>query len=51
MGEFNIQSLEMIQGDLPGRARALVTEWIQLHQAELQSMWDEQRIYRLPPLE
>ena len=51
MGEFNIQSLEMIQGDLPGRARALVTEWIQSHQAELQSMWDEQRIYRLPPLE
>ena len=51
MGEFNIQSLEMIQGDLPGKAQALVTEWIQSHQSELQRMWDEQRIYRLPPLE
>lgn len=50
VGEFNIQTLEMIQGDLPPKAQAMVTEWIGLHKEELQRMWDEQSIYNLPPL-
>ena len=51
MGEFNVQTMEMIQGDLPRKAQALVCEWLRMHQAELQQMWDEQKIQRLPPLE
>lgn len=51
MGEFNIMTLEMIQGDLPPRARELVREWLQKNQAALQKMWNEQRIEKLPPLE
>ena len=50
MGEFNILTMEMIQGDLPGKARELVTEWLSAHQAELQEMWDSQVIRKLPPL-
>ena len=51
MGEFNIQTLEMIQGDLPDRAQKMVMEWISAHQEELQKMWDCQQISKLPPLQ
>ena len=50
MGEFNILTMEMIQGDLPRKAQELVTEWLSAHQAELQEMWDSQIIRKLPPL-
>ena len=50
MGEFNIQTMEMIQGDLPLKAEAMVKEWLGDHSEELQQMWDEQKIAQLPPL-
>ena len=50
MGEFNVRTLEMIQGDLPSKAQELVTEWLKLHQSELQAKWDAQKIEKLPPL-
>ena len=50
MGEFNVQTLEMIQGDLPKKTQELVMEWLQKHQNELQKMWDTQKIGKLPPL-
>ena len=50
MGEFNIQTLEMIQGDLPRKAQELVIEWLKNHQNDLQKMWDSQTIQKLPPL-
>ena len=50
MGEFNIRTLEMIQGDLPAKAQEIVREWLILYQDELQSMWDAQIIKKLPPL-
>ena len=51
LGEFNIQTLEMIQGDLPKKAQDLVREWLSGHQNELQAMWDSPQIRKLPPLE
>lgn len=51
LGEFNIQTLEMLQGDLPMKAQGLVKEWLTLHRDELQTMWDTQTIRKLPPLE
>ena len=51
MGEFNIQTLEMIEGDLPAKAQSMVREWLALHKNELQKMWDSQIIEKLPPLE
>lgn len=50
MGEFNIQTFEMIQGDLPRKAQLMVTEWLSSHKDELQEMWDTQQIRKLPPL-
>lgn len=51
MGEFNIQTGEMIQGDLPSKAVNLVKEWLLQYKHELQDMWNTQKITPLPPLE
>lgn len=50
MGEFNIKTMEMIEGDLPKKAQELVREWLSSHQDALQEMWDNQQIRKLPPL-
>ncbi len=53
-GEYNalvsIESLEIIEGDLPSRAQKLVIEWATLYQHDLLAMWDSQEICKLPPL-
>jgi len=50
VGEFNIQTMEMIEGDLPKKAQDLVREWMMQNKEELQRMWDTQKIDKLPPL-
>jgi hypothetical protein len=53
-GEYNalvsIETLEIIEGDLPNRAEKMVIEWATLYQKELLSMWDNQNFCKLPPL-
>ena len=51
IGMFNIETLEMIEGDLPNRAKKLVVEWAGKHQKELKEMWKGQKFRKLPPLE
>ena len=36
----DITRLEILQGELPRRARQLVLDWAELHQSELQRNWD-----------
>ena len=48
---FNIETLEVIEGDLPDRARKLVSEWAQAYQRELKQIWESQEFRRLPPLQ
>jgi hypothetical protein len=43
--------LDMIEGDLPGRAQQMIREWAHQYHAELQSMWQSQTYKRLPGLE
>ena len=50
MGEINSLTGEMIAGDLPEKAQALVREWLQAYRNELQKMWETQSIEKLPPL-
>ncbi len=50
-GRFDFRSMNMFEGDLPGRAVKLVQEWMALHQADLLAMWNSKNIYKLPPLE
>jgi len=51
VGLFNIETLEMIEGDLPDRARKLVIEWAEIHKDELSEMWNKQEFHKLPPLD
>ena len=48
---FAIDTLEMLEGDLPNRARRLVTEWAQQYQDEQRRMWQTQEFVQLPGLE
>ena len=50
VGLFNIDTLEIIEGDLPTRARKLVIEWRTINKDELKKMWDKQEFYKLPLL-
>lgn len=47
---ISIKEIEVIEGDLPNRAKQLVIEWATLHQAELMKMWESQEFHQLPPL-
>ncbi len=51
VGLFNIDTLEMIEGDLPKRAKQLVIEWAKVNQDKMKHMWDNQEFHKLPPLE
>ncbi|MBE2231974.1 MAG: DUF4160 domain-containing protein [Anaerolinea sp.] len=48
---FEIQTLEMLEGDLPVRAQRLVREWSAKYQQELLQMWNSNEFMRLPGLE
>ncbi len=50
VGLFNINTIEMIEGDLPNRAIKLVTEWALINKVELKNMWDNQEFHKLQPL-
>jgi len=50
VGLFDINTLEMFEGDLPTRARKLVQEWAEINQTELLDMWNRQEFRKLPPL-
>lgn len=48
---FNIDSLEMMEGDLPLGAQRLVKDWASLYQVELLHMWQTNEYKQLPGLE
>ena len=50
IGAIDIKTLEMLEGDLPPKALALVREWAGLHQKELLEIWDTQNFIKVPPL-
>ena len=51
VGVFDIESLEMTEGDLPQRASRLVKEWATTYRLDLLAMWTNQEFHKLPPLE
>lgn len=51
VGAIDIRTLEMLEGDLPPKALALVREWAAQHQTELLKIWETQEFVQLPPLE
>lgn len=51
IGAFDIQTLKMIEGDLPAKAQSLVREWAVNHKEDLLKIWNTQEFMQLPPLE
>ena len=52
MAEYDIRTLEVINGSLPQRAHAMVMEWASLHRNELLSNWEKARKpEKLDPIE
>ena len=53
--EIEIQTLHIIEGDLPRRAKALVLEWAEEHREELMENWNLARemheLKNIKPLE
>ncbi|GAB6887184.1 DUF4160 domain-containing protein [Desulfothermus okinawensis JCM 13304] len=50
-GVFSIETLEMIEGDLPNRAQSMIKEWGMMYKDELMELWKTQKFKKLPGLE
>lgn len=50
-GVFELNSLEMIEGDLPQRAVRMIKEWATIYRKDLLEMWTTQNFKQLPGLE
>ena len=50
-GTFEISTLNMIEGDLPPKAQALVREWGEQYIDDIMKMWNTKTLKKLPPLE
>ncbi len=48
---WEIETLNIIEGSLPKRARILAREWAEIHQDELNEMWETQNFHKIKPLE
>ena len=51
VGLFDIDTFEMIEGDLPKRAKKLIIEWAKVNKTQLKEMWETQEFHKLPPLD
>lgn len=51
IGAIDIQTGEMLEGDLPIRALKMVQEWTNQHRDALLKIWNTQEFVKLPPLE
>ena len=48
---FNINSGEIMEGELPPKAVNLVQEWLKLHKDELLEIWNTQDFRKIEPLD
>ena len=48
---FLIATGEIMEGEFPSKAKALVREFVLAHRAELEEMWETEKYTKLPPLE
>ena len=51
LAEIDINTGEMLVGDLPKRALKMVQEWVKQHENDLIKIWETQKFVELPPLE
>lgn len=51
LGAIDIQTGQMMEGDLPPKALTMVQEWVKQHSNDLMHIWKTQEFKTLPPLE
>lgn len=51
VAEFVIDTGEILEGELPPKAMAMVREWLNLHKTELMEIWNTQDFKKIEPLE
>lgn len=49
-GSIDIRTFEMLEGDLPKKELALVTEWAKQNQTTLLEIWNTQKFQAIPPM-
>ena len=49
-GSVDIRTFEMLEGDLPKKELALVTEWAKQNQTALLEIWNTQKFQAIPPM-
>ena len=49
-GSIDIRTLEMLEGDLPKKELAPVTEWAKQNQTALLELWNTQKFQAIPPM-
>ena len=49
-GIIDLNTFEMLEGDLPTRALKLVQEWTEYYQLDLLKMWETKEFFKLPEL-
>lgn len=47
---IDIQTLEVIKGEIPKRALRLVKEWVFIHKKEIKDIWETQQFKKIEPL-
>lgn len=50
-GVIDLQTLSLMEGDLPSKALSMALEWTRKYQNDLLNMWQTQQFRQLPPLE
>lgn len=50
IGAIDIQTGDLLEGDLPPRALHLVQDWLQIHKSEVLDIWNTQNFKKIPPL-
>ena len=48
---FLIETGELMEGEFPPKAKALVKEFVLKYQKELNQMWETEKYIKLPPLD
>lgn len=50
-GIIDIETCQMLEGDLPPKALSMVQEWAEQYKIDLMTIWLTQSFKKLPPLE
>jgi len=49
-GVFDLNTLEMIEGDMPNRSIKMIKEWAIKYKSELLNIWESKDFFNLPGL-